>query len=129
MNSSQGLEHHSQPLLPLRHFLLRLARSSSIALLLTSSSLLIGMIGYHQLENLSWTDAFLNAAMLLGGMGPVNSPTSAAGKIFAGCYALYCGLIVIITTGVILTPIAHRFLHRFHAGKTPPAHPSTHSPP
>ena len=72
------------------------------------------MLGYHILEGLSWMDAFLNASMLLGGMGPVNPPVTFGGKLFAGVYALYCGLAVILVAGVILTPIAHRILHRFH---------------
>lgn len=77
-------------------------------------SLLIGMAGYHALEGLSWIDAFLNASMLLGGMGPVHVPTSDGGKIFAGLYALYCGLLVIFVAGVLLAPVAHRLLHRLH---------------
>jgi hypothetical protein len=72
------------------------------------------MAGYHVLENLSWIDAFLNASMLLGGMGPVNSPVTFGGKLFAGLYALYCGLAVILVAGLILAPVAHRVLHRFH---------------
>jgi hypothetical protein len=72
------------------------------------------MIGYHMLEQLPWIDAFLNAAMLLGGMGPVNAPVSAAGKLFAGCYALYAGLVFIITAGLMFTPVLHRLMHRFH---------------
>jgi hypothetical protein len=81
---------------------------------LTVFSLAIGMIGYHALERLSWLDAFLNASMLLGGMGPVATPTTDGGKLFAGLYALYCGLMVIIVAGIILAPLAHRILHRFH---------------
>jgi hypothetical protein len=77
-------------------------------------SLGAGMIGYHGLERLSWLDAFLNAAMLLGGMGPVNAPATEGGKVFAGLYALYCGLVVLIVAGIILAPVAHRILHRFH---------------
>jgi hypothetical protein len=72
------------------------------------------MIGYRALERLSWLDAFLNAAMLLGGMGPVNTPGTTGGKLFAGLYALYCGLVVLIVAGIILAPVAHRILHRFH---------------
>jgi len=75
---------------------------------------MIGMLGYHNLEGLSWIDAFLNASMLLGGMGPVNIPATSSGKLFAGLYALYCGLAVILVAGVILAPIAHRILHKFH---------------
>lgn len=72
------------------------------------------MAGYHLLEKLNWIDAFLNASMILGGMGPVDVPHSYGGKLFAGCYALYCGLIVILIAGVLLAPMAHRLLHKFH---------------
>jgi hypothetical protein len=107
-------EHRTQPVIPQHRFLIRLAHGGAIALALIAVSLLIGMAGYHLLEGLSWIDAFLNAAMLLGGMGPVNAPASFGGKLFAGLYALYCGLVVIIVAGVILAPVAHRVLHRFH---------------
>ena len=79
-----------------------------------AASLAIGMAGYHGLERLSWLDSFLNAAMLLGGMGPLAVLQTDAGKLFAGCYALYCGLVVIAVAGIVLSPIAHRVLHRFH---------------
>jgi hypothetical protein len=72
------------------------------------------MVGYRTLEGVSWMDAFLNASMLLGGMGPVNIPATFGGKLFAGLYALYCGLAVILVAGVILAPVAHRILHTFH---------------
>jgi hypothetical protein len=108
------LEHRSEPLIASRQFLLRLAHSGAIAVALVSVSLLIGVLGYHLLEGLTWIDAFLNAAMLLGGMGPVDRPVTLAGKLFAGLYALYCGLAVLLVAGVILAPIAHRILHRFH---------------
>lgn len=107
-------EHRSQAVIPRRQFFIRLARSGSIALGLIVFSLLVGMSGYHALEHLSWLDAFLNAAMLLGGMGPVNSPVTPGGKMFAGLYALYCGLVVILVAGLLLAPAAHRLLHRFH---------------
>ncbi|WP_136419897.1 MULTISPECIES: hypothetical protein [Oxalobacteraceae] len=107
-------EHRAQPLIPPRQFLVRLAHSGAIALGLITVSLGIGMLGYHKLERLSWIDAFINASMLLGGMGPVNPPVSFGGKLFAGLYALYCGLVVILVAGVILAPVAHRILHRFH---------------
>lgn len=107
-------EHRTQPLLPRRRFLARLAHSGGIVLLLVAGSLAIGMVGFRELAALDWMDAFLNAAMLLGGMGPVNTPTSSGGKLFAGLYALYCGLVVVIAAGILLAPIAHRMLHRFH---------------
>lgn len=107
-------EHRAQPVIPSDQFIVRLARSGIIALGLIAVSLFIGMIGYHGFEDLSWIDAFLNASMLLGGMGPVDRPVTSAGKLFAGVYALYCGLVVIFVAGVMLAPVAHRILHRFH---------------
>jgi hypothetical protein len=107
-------EHRTQPVIPPERFIIRLAHSGIIALALIAVSLFVGMVGYHILEGLSWIDAFLNAAMLLGGMGPIHTPTTSGGKVFAGLYALYCGLAVILVAGVILAPIAHRILHRFH---------------
>ncbi len=107
-------EHRAQPVLPKRQFLLRLTRSGLVALVLLLVSLIVGMIGYRIFERLSWIDAFLNASMLMGGMGPVNTPATFEGKLFAGLYALYCGLAVILVAGIILAPVAHRILHRFH---------------
>jgi hypothetical protein len=113
-------EHHAQPLLTRSQFYARLTRSGAVALMLVVGSLVVGMLGYHVLEHLSWLDAFLNAAMLLGGMGPVNAPASAAGKVFAGIYALYCGLVVILIAGILFAPVAHRMLHKFHIGSRKP---------
>ena len=107
-------EHVSEPLLSFRVFLRRLAASTVIGLGLIAISLLIGMFGYHSIEGLGWLDAFLNASMLLGGMGPVEHDRNSAGKLFEGLYALYCGLAVISVTGIILAPVAHRFLHKMH---------------
>src|SRR5689334_6116063 len=107
-------EHRSQPLLPPRAFLRRLLASAAAAAALVAVSLAIGMVGYHGFENLGWLDAYLNSAMLLGGMGPVNTPVTAAGKLFAGVYALYCGFVVLFTAGIVLAPIAHRLMHWFH---------------
>jgi hypothetical protein len=72
------------------------------------------MLGYHYYETLPWRDAFLNAAMLLGGMGPVESPRTAGGKLFAGLYALYAGLVFLIAASLIVAPALHRMLHLFH---------------
>lgn len=107
-------EHKSQPLISHGAFLVRVAGSVGAALALVAVSLAIGMLGYHGLEGLGWLDAFVNAAMLLGGMGPVAPLTTDAGKLFAGCYALYCGLVVILVAGIVLAPLAHRMLHRIH---------------
>ena len=107
-------ENSAQPLISRRQFVARLARNGGIVLILVAVSLMIGMLGYHALERMSWIDAFLNASMLLGGMGPVNAPATDGGKLFAGFYALYCGLLVIALAGLLMAPGAHRLLHRFH---------------
>jgi hypothetical protein len=107
-------EHHTEPLLPRSDFAKRLLRSFLISLGIIIGSLFIGMIGYHVLEGLSWIDAFLNASMLMGGMGPVDQMHTDAGKLFAGLYALYSGLVLLIAVGVLAAPLYHRFLHRFH---------------
>jgi len=92
----------------------RLSAHLAAAIGLLALSLALGMFGYIELEGMSAVDAFLNAAMLLGGMGPVDAPVTNAGKLFAGFYALYAGLVFIITAALIFTPIAHRILHKFH---------------
>ncbi len=107
-------EHHHEKLLPRHLFIRRVIKYALISLGLILASLVIGMIGYHTLEGLSWVDSFLNAAMLMGGMGPVNALRTSNGKIFAGIYALYCGLVEIIAIGIFAAPIFHRFLHHFH---------------
>jgi hypothetical protein len=95
-------------------FAQRLLGHTLVALGLLAASLACGMLGYAVFEHLPWLDAFLNAAMLLGGMGPVNPPQTDAGKLFAGFYALYAGLVFIVTAALLFTPILHRLLHRFH---------------
>lgn len=95
-------------------FLRRLAAHLGVACLIVAVSLAIGMAGYMIFERLSWVDAFLNASMLLGGMGPVETPATAGGKIFAGLYALYAGMILLVVVAIILGPIVHRLLHLFH---------------
>ena len=110
-------EHHHEKLLPRRLFLKRLVKYALISLSLVLGSLVIGMVGYRMLEGYSWVDSFLNAAMLMGGMGPVNILHTDSGKIFAGVYALYCGLIELVAIGIFAAPIVHRFLHHFHLEK------------
>jgi hypothetical protein len=107
-------EHRRQALLPWRPFLGRLLRHFAVASLLLVLSLWVGMLGYEHYEQLAWRDAFLNASMLLGGMGPVNNPVTPAGKLFAGCYALYAGLVFLVTATIILAPVIHRMLHLLH---------------
>ncbi len=107
-------ERHHDRLLPRRKFLKRLVKFALISIGLIIISLVIGMLGYYSFEGLSWVDAFLNAAMLMGGMGQINTLQTDAGKIFAGIYALYCGMVLLIAVGIFAAPIVHRFLHRFH---------------
>lgn len=107
-------EHHRQPLLPRRAFLFRLGRFAGAALLLVGVSWLIGILGYRALEGMAWIDATLNAAMILGGMGPVDSLHTDAGKLFASFYALFSGIVFLVAVGVLIAPILHRLLHQFH---------------
>ena len=107
-------EHHKQPLLTSRQFILRQFIFLLVAIGIIIGSLVMGMLGYHFFENLSWIDALVNAAMILGGMGPVNALHTDAGKLFASFYALYSGIVFLVSVGVILAPLYHRFLHRFH---------------
>ena len=89
-------------------------RHGGAALILVSASIAVGMAGYEHYEKLEWRDAFMNAAMLLGGMGPVDLLTNDSAKLFAGAYALYCGVVFIATAGLVLAPVGAHILHRFH---------------
>jgi hypothetical protein len=92
----------------------RLFIHASLAVGLIAASLGIGVWGYCSFEHLGLLDGFLNSAMLLGGMGPVNAPVTAAGKLFAGLFALYAGLVFIVTAGLLFAPLVHRLMHRLH---------------
>jgi hypothetical protein len=107
-------EHFRQPLLPRAAFFLRIVWHVLIALGIVLVSLGIGIVGYHEFEGLSWIDATVNAAMILGGMGPMNLLKTNAGKLFASFYALFSGIIFLVAIAVLLAPAVHRFLHRFH---------------
>jgi hypothetical protein len=107
-------EHHTQPIATRTEFARRMARFGLLTAGMIFVSLAIGMLGYHYLESLSWIDSLLNASMILGGMGPVNPLQTNAGKIFASFYALYSGMVLLASVGVLATPVFHRFLHRFH---------------
>jgi hypothetical protein len=107
-------ESRHMPLLPRAAFLRRMAGSATVGFALIALSLWAGMLGYHVCEHQSWLDAFINAAMILSGMGPLLSPQTAAGKVFAGIYALYSGFALIMITAITFSPLVHRILHRFH---------------
>lgn len=107
-------EPRTSRLISTRQFVNRLVEHGVYVVVLVVISLLAGMIGYVWLGGLSWVDAFMNASMLLGGMGPVNELRSDAAKIFAGVYALYSGLVFIASAGILVAPVAHRILHRLH---------------
>jgi hypothetical protein len=107
-------ERRHQPVLPRLAFARRLLGHLGMALGLLWISLGIGIAGYMLFKDMTLLDAFLNSAMLLGGMGPVSALHSEAGKLFAGCYALSAGLVFIVTAALVVTPIAHRVLHHFH---------------
>ena len=107
-------EHHTKPLLPRKVYYRRIVRHAALGISVIVVSLGIGMAGYHWFEKLPWVDAFVNAAMILSGMGPVTTLQTDGGKIFAGCYALFSGLTLIAILGIIFAPVVHRALHKFH---------------
>ncbi len=107
-------EHRHEPLLPRRDYYRRVAQHGLIATVLLATGLLIGMAGYHFTERLAWIDAFANAAMILSGMGPVDPIKTSAGKLFAGFYAIFSGVAFLTTVAVLIAPVVHRALHRFH---------------
>jgi hypothetical protein len=107
-------EHRSEQVLPGHRFALRLLRYLLLSAGIVLVSLVGGIAGYEHFEHLDLRDAFLNAALLLGGMGPVDTNLSPAGKVFAGAYALYAGLVFVVAAGVLLAPVVHRILHSVH---------------
>ena len=107
-------EHYHDPLLAKKKFYTRLFFSTTLGLLAIAVALFVGMLGYHLTEQMSWVDAFVNAAMILSGMGPVTELHTTAGKLFAGFYALFSGLSFILVIGLIFTPLVHRFFHKLN---------------
>lgn len=107
-------ETKKQRPLPRRRFLRRFGAHFALAIGIIAVSVALGMAGYCGFEHLAPLDGFLNTAMLLGGMGPVNNPVTPAGKLFAGFFALYAGLVFIVTAGLLFTPLLHRLMHHFH---------------
>ncbi len=107
-------EHKDDDILPRSAFLLRLLRSFGVTLLIVAASLGIGSAGYHHYEGLPWIDSLLNASMILAGMGPVDPMQSDGGKLFATFYALYSGIAFLSVMAILLAPVLHRALHKFH---------------
>jgi hypothetical protein len=101
-----------------RHFLQHLGRQALWSTLLVIGSLIVGTVGFHTWAEQAWLDAFLNASMLLGGMGPVGEFRNAPGKLFAALYALYAGLVFLVVAGLLIAPVIHHVLHRFHMEDT-----------
>lgn len=109
-----NLEHKKSRLATKKQFRNRLVKATMLSVVIFVVSLTIGVVGYHSLAGLPWTDSFLNASMILGGMGPVDTLTEKGAKLFAGCYALFSGVAFISSMAIFITPILHRFLHKFH---------------
>jgi hypothetical protein len=107
-------ERKQEKLAPLPVFVRRMAKSVAMAGLLVAAALSIGISGYHWIAGFGWVDSLLEASMILGGMGPVNQLTTKGAKLFASGYALFSGLMFIGVMGIVLTPVAHRLLHKFH---------------
>lgn len=105
---------HRIPLAPRERFHRRLLGSGAVGFAMVAGSLAVGIAGYMATEHLALIDAFLNAAMILSGMGPLHAPVTVAGKLFAGVYAIYCGIAVLGIAAVVLAPVVHRLFHRFH---------------
>jgi len=110
-------EKFHQPLLSFNLFLLRLLKFILFGLFLVYIALFIGMWGYHTYEGMSWLDAFVNASMILSGMGPLSPLHTDAGKLFAGFYSLFSGLFFMVLMGILFAPCLHRFLHKMHLAK------------
>ena len=107
-------ERRGQPVASRRKFLIRMLMAIGLWMVLTIVGLAIGIAGYAAFEGMSFVDAYVNAAMILSGMGPVGELKTTGGKVFAGSYAILSGLIIVIATGFVLAPIFHRILHSFH---------------
>lgn len=109
-----AFEKLSEPLATREIFAGRVFRSFAFGIFIVALTLFVGMAGYHYFETMSWLDAFVNASMILSGMGVLAAPVSVAGKLFAGLYAIFCGLVLIAATAIAFTPFIHRFLHKMH---------------
>jgi hypothetical protein len=109
-----GFEKRRHKVLSRNAFMIRMLRAVGLWCAITAFGLAVGIAGYAGFEGMSLTDSFLNAAMILSGMGPAAELKTQSGKLFAGCYAIFSGLVIVIATGFVLAPIFHRVLHKFH---------------
>lgn len=107
-------EHHSEDLAPSSIFIKRIFGSLAIALGVIAAGLIVGILGYRYIAGFNWIDSLLEASMILGGMGPVREMPNDASKIFASIYALFSGLVVLALMGIMLAPVMHRVMHKFH---------------
>ena len=119
MGQSQGqnvsvYEHRRERPLSAKHFAHRMLRHGIYGAAIVAVSAFIGTFGYHELAGFTWIDSFLNACMLLGGMGPVGDLPNDSAKLFASLFALYSGLVFLVLAGLLLAPVFHRVLHKFH---------------
>ena len=114
MSHQNGFERRGEMLLPAHRFLIRILANTMVVVFLVAGALGVGMWGYMRFEGMRMVDAFANAAMILSGMGPLTPLNTDGGKLFAGFYAIGAGIFFIFTTGILLSPLAHRLLHRFH---------------
>jgi hypothetical protein len=112
--SWRNFERRTDQLAPMSLYIQRLIGSLAIALCLIVVALSIGISGYHYLAGFKWIDSLLEASMILGGMGPVKELSNDTAKIFASVYALFSGLVLIAVMGIILAPVVHRIMHKFH---------------
>jgi putative effector of murein hydrolase len=111
-------ERKADKLAPRAVYFRRLLGSLAVALAVIVVALLIGIAGYHYLAGFNWIDSLLEASMILGGMGPVNPLPNDEAKIFAAIYALFSGLVILALMGIMLSPVVHRVMHKFHVDET-----------
>lgn len=107
-------ERHHDKLAPRSVFIKRLVAAEGFALALIATALIIGIAGYHYIAGFQWLDSLLEASMILGGMGPIKELPNDGAKVFASIYALFSGLIFIGVMGLVLSPVVHRIMHKFH---------------
>lgn len=124
-----GFENRRQPLAARAVFARRMLRMALLAFAIMAAALAIGVLGYRFLAHLRWIDALLNASMILGGMGPVDPLTSDAAKLFASFYALFAGVVFLVSIGILVSPLVHRGLHRFHLDEQDVSAPTRQAPP